>query len=241
MIRIYVGYDIREAAAYHVFCQSVLDHASVPVSFIPLHRPMLAGFDGQRDGSNAFIYSRYLVPYLENFNGWGLFCDGDMVVRRDIKELWDMRWSYIDNKAVAVVKHDYLTQHKRKYKGSPLESDNLDYPRKNWSSVMLWHCGHYANRILTPEFVGEASGDLLHRFQWLQDHQIGELPSEWNHLVMEYKPNRTAALAHFTLGVPGFPAYNGVEHSAEWMETYLRAAHLEGVDPEEMTERALYG
>jgi hypothetical protein len=38
------------------------------------------------------------------------------------------------NKAVAVVKHDYKTKHRRKYIGTPLEADNADYPRKNWSS-----------------------------------------------------------------------------------------------------------
>lgn len=237
MIRIYVGYDPREAVAYHVFCQSVLDHASVPVSFIPLHRPMLCNFDGQRDGSNAFIYSRYLVPYLESFNGWALFFDGDMVVRRDVKELWDMRWNHINNKAVAVVKHDYLTKHRRKYLGSPLESENDNYPRKNWSSVMLWWCSHHANKVLTPDFVGEASGDLLHRFKWLRDYQVGELPAEWNHLVEEYEP-RDAAVAHYTLGVPGFREYDRCEHARTWKETYLRMVHLAGEDPIEMTARA---
>ena len=101
MITAFVGYDPREAAAYHVFCQSVIEHASVPVRFVPLHRPMLQNFDGQRDGSNAFIFSRFLIPELMNFsNEWVAFFDGDMVMREDIANLWAQRSV---NKALMVV------------------------------------------------------------------------------------------------------------------------------------------
>ena len=158
MITAFVGYDPREAAAYHVFCQSVIEHASVPVRFVPLHRPMLQNFDGQRDGSNAFIFSRFLIPELMNFsNEWVAFFDGDMVMREDIAQLWAQRSV---NKALMVVPHAYETAHPRKYIGTPLESINVDYPRKNQSSVMLWNCGHYAHRILTRQFhdrLGTAS------------------------------------------------------------------------------------
>jgi hypothetical protein len=140
-VRIYCGYDPRESAGYHTFCQSVMDHASIPCAFIPLHKPMLEGFDGQRDGTNAFIYSRFLVPYLENYRGWAIFADAcDMVVRDDIAKVWNMREQFIFNKAVAVVKHDYKTKQKRKYIGTPMEADNADYARKNWSSFILFNC-----------------------------------------------------------------------------------------------------
>ena len=110
MIRLFVGYDPREAAAYHVFCQSVIERASVPVEFIPLHVGMLGGFDGQRDGSNAFIFSRYLIPHLCDFEGWAIFCDGDMVMRADVAELWALRYGV---RAVQVVGQHYLTKHPR--------------------------------------------------------------------------------------------------------------------------------
>lgn len=220
MVRLYVGYDPREAVAYHVFCQSVIEHASVPVSFHPLHRGMLQNFDGQRDGTNAFIFSRYLIPSLCGFEGWAIFADGDMLCRADIAELWALR---DERYAAQVVKHDYLTKHPRKYLGTPLEADNVVYPRKNWSSVVLWNCAHPSNRILTREYVEEAGGSVLHRFQWLRDEEVGALPLEWNWLVREYEP-KPAKLEHFTLGIPSFPVYAG--DSTEWHETLRRATNV---------------
>ena len=162
-----MGYDPREAAVFTVFNQSVIKYTSIPVSICPLHQDAL-NFDGQQDGSNAFIFSRYLVPYLQDYKGWALFADGDMLITEDLKNLWDLR---DDKYAVQVVKHDYKTKNYRKYIGSPMESDNLDYPKKNWSSVMLFNCGHPSNKILTKELVGEAGGAFLHRFQWLTDDE----------------------------------------------------------------------
>jgi lipopolysaccharide biosynthesis glycosyltransferase len=222
VIPLYVGYDPREAAAYHVFCQSVIEHSSVPVQFIPLHSPMLRNFDGQRDGTNAFIYSRYLIPHLQGFDGWAVFADGDMLCRTDIAALWRLRDAQY---AVQVVQHDYETQHPRKYLGTKLENDNLQYPKKNWSSLVLWNCGHPSNRILSREFVEDAGGIFLHRFQWLQDEEVGELPVTWNYLVREY-PKAEACLNHYTLGVPGFPEYAN-DDNGEWARTLKRATHLE--------------
>ena len=129
-IPIYVGFDQREACVFHVFNQSVIQHATQPVAFHPLSTKML-DFDGQQDGTNAFIFSRYLVPHLQNYKGWAIFADGDMHVNDDIVKLWELR---DDKYAVMVVKHDYKTCSKRKYIGSPIENDNINYDRKNWSS-----------------------------------------------------------------------------------------------------------
>jgi len=213
MINLFVGFDPREACVYHTFCQSVIEHASVPVSFIPLHSPMLGGFDGQQDGTNAFIFSRYLVPALQNYEGWAIFCDGDMHVNRNIAHLWELR---DETKAVQVVKHDYTTNFRRKYVGTPLEADNVDYPRKNWSSVMLWNCAHPANAVMTSRMVAEAGGAFLHRFQWLKDEEIGSLPPKWNWLVGEYPDTADACLYHQTLGSPGFKHYAKCDSAKEW-------------------------
>jgi len=198
-----------------VWCQSVIAKSSVPVAFIPLHRPLLSDFDGQKDGSNAFIYSRFLVPYLSGWNGWALFVDGDMVVTEDIAELWTLRESMLFNKAVAVVKHDYKTQHDRKYIGTAMEADNVHYPRKNWSSVMLWNCAHYSNRLLTPEYVASAPGSFLHRFSWLKDEQIAELPAKWN-VLAEEQDTSLASLVHYTLGIPALEHYKHCAGSEHW-------------------------
>lgn len=210
MIRIFVGYDPREPVAYHAFCSSVLRHASQPVSFHPLYLPLLAGYaERHTDGSNQFIYSRFLVPKLCDFSGHALYCDGDMIVTDDIAKLWALRDSSM---GVQVVKHDYQTKHAAKYLGAK----NEDYPRKNWSSVILWNCAHFPNRKLTPEYVATHEGAHLHRFAWLGDERIGALPAEWNHLVGEYPHDDQAKLLHYTLGTPCFDEYKACDHAEEW-------------------------
>ena len=218
-IPLYIGFDDREAIAYHVFCQSVIEHASETIEINPLASNMLNGFDGQRDGTNAFIYSRFLIPALRDFGGWAIFCDGDMLCQADIAELWNLR---DDRYAVMVVKHNYKTKAKLKYIGTSMESPNQDYPGKNQSSVILWNCSHPANRVLTPDRVATESGSWLHRFSWLTPEQIGEIPITWNWLVNEYPPNISAKLLHYTLGVPAIPHYADKDHAQEWSQATQR-------------------
>ncbi len=210
MIRIFIGFDPREAVAYHVCANSIIRHASRPVTFTPLALKNLADYtETHSDGSNQFIYSRFLVPHLMDYKGWAMFMDGDMLVRDDIVNLWNLR---DEGKAVMLVKHDYKTKANNKYLGSK----NQDYPRKNWSSVVLWNCGHPDNRVLTPEFIENATGAQLHRFTWLADEMIGELPKVWNWLPDEFGENPDAKLLHWTLGTPSFHEYAGAPMAGEW-------------------------
>jgi lipopolysaccharide biosynthesis glycosyltransferase len=217
MINLTVGFDPRESIAYHVFCQSLISRSSQPVAITPLALNNLKGYhEAHKDGSNAFIYSRFLTPYLMNYQGWCIWADGDMVVLDDIAKLWAMR---DDRYAVMVVKHDYKTKAPIKYLGNK----NEDYPRKNWSSLILWNCGHPANRALTPSFVETATGAELHRFNWLKDDDIGEITSLWNWLAEEYPPNNLAGLVHYTLGTPCFPEYANCAMSGFWWREYQHA------------------
>ena len=211
MIDIVVGFDQREAVAYHTFCQSVISRTSEPVRFTPL----VANTVGRKDGSNDFIYSRFLVPHLMGYRGWAIFADGDMVCREDIARLWAMR---DDRYAVQVVQHDYQTAHSRKYLGNK----NENYPRKNWSSLILWNCEHSANRSLTPEMIKHLDGPFLHRFSWLHDGEIGEIPITWNWLVLEYPLNEYANLYHYTIGTPCFAAYQNCDNSSMWWSEYKK-------------------
>ena len=224
MIRVFIGFDPREAVAYHACCQSIIENTSEPVSITPLYlqqiRKMLDCSAGRRDGSNDFIYSRFLVPALCDFQGWALYLDGDMVVRGDLAELWGLRDV---TKDVHVVKHDYVTRHPVKYLGAKNES----YPRKNWSSVILFNCSSFPNRVLTPSFVSSAPGAYLHRFAWLSDDRIGGLPLDWNWLVGEYDANNGAKLLHYTLGIPAFAEYADCDHAAEWRAARDAAFHCD--------------
>lgn len=210
MIPIFIGYDTRETIAYHVCVNSIIRRSSSLLSLHPLAPNNLKNYEEKHtDGSNNFIYSRFLIPSLMDYKGWALFLDGDMLVRDDITELWDMR---DESKAVMVVKHDYKTRMTEKYLGSK----NENYPRKNWSSVILWNCGHEANRIVTPEFVSNATGAQVHRFTWLSDDLIGELPITWNWLPDEFGENQHAKLLHYTLGTPCFHDFATTPMADEW-------------------------
>ena len=215
-VKIYIGFDQRESIAYHAFVQSLIDHASIPLDITPLAVKTLKGYEEKhKDKSNDFVYSRFLTPFLNDFKGWAIFVDGDMICQTDIKELLDLR----DNsKALQVVKHDYKTKANQKYLGNI----NQDYPRKNWSSVILWNCAHPKHKLLTPDFIANESGKYLHRFSWLEDNEIGELPKEWNWLATEYPNNEQANIIHYTLGTPCFKDYRNTEMADIWLKKYDR-------------------
>lgn len=214
MIPIYTGFDRREACGWHAFAASVMAHATEAVAFAPVS-------GRQRDGSNAFTYARFMVPFLQRYEGWALFADAaDMVCLGDIGELWSMRDR---NYAVQVVKHDYLTKHPRKYVGTQMESPNVDYPRKNWASLMLMNCAHPAWKRLET-FMDLPDRELL-QFKFLGDEQIGELPRHWNWLVDEYGENPEAKLLHWTAGIPAFEHYKGAPQAEEWVKAHQMATH----------------
>lgn len=207
MLRVFVGFDERETVAYHVLCNSILRQSSVPVCFIPVNRKNIKAFERPREGSTDFSFSRFLVPWLCNYEGHAIFMDCDMLVRCDIAELI----KFIDIfKTVSVVKHDYKTKHSSKFLGNK----NEDYPCKNWSSLMIFNNHHC--KTLTPSVVNTASGAYLHRFEWCGLDQVGSIPVEYNHLVGELEPNSNAKIVHYTLGTPCFKEYSDCEFADEW-------------------------
>jgi lipopolysaccharide biosynthesis glycosyltransferase len=221
-IKIFVGYDEREAIAYHVCCNSIIRHAKRPVSFTPLALNLFNGFYDElhTDGSNAFIYTRFLVPYLCGFQGRAIFIDGDMVVRDDITKLMEFAPPGTD---MAVVKHDYKTKYPNKYLGNK----NEDYPKKNWSSVMLFNCYTSPCHKLIPEFVARQTGAYLHQFQWTSEDRIDALPLEWNWLAMEYEKNDNAKLYHYTIGTPCFEEYAKSDNAEIWWDEFHKTVDLE--------------
>jgi hypothetical protein len=211
MIRVFIGYDARETVAWHVLCHSILARSSQPVSFVPLALDNLQGlFRRERNPlqSTDFSFTRFLTPYLSGYEGWSLFMDCDMLMRRDIAELWALR---DERYAVMCVQHDHRPAETKKFLDQPQSA----YGKKNWSSVMLFD--NAKCRALTPDYVNTASGLELHQFKWLEgDHLIGTLPHGWNHLVGYAAPDANAANVHFTLGGPYFNEYAQCEHADAW-------------------------
>ncbi|WP_027852243.1 hypothetical protein [Marinobacterium litorale] len=217
MLNIFIGYDEVESIAWHTMAHSIFTRSSKPVSIIPLSTKNLKGiYKRERDPkqSNDFSFTRFLVPFLSDYKGWAVFFDCDMLIQTDIYNLLN-EVDKNPGKAVYVVKHDYTPRCEYKYLGNK----QYKYPRKNWSSVILWNCNHPANRKLTPDFINTAPAMNLHRFMWLNDEDIGELDVKWNWLVGEYSspPNEIMNI-HWTIGGPYFNEYRDTDFAKEWFD-----------------------
>jgi hypothetical protein len=213
IIRIFVGYDPREAVAYSVLAHSINRRASRPVAVAPLMLSQLGPLMWRERHplqSTDFSFSRFLVPYLCGFEGWAIFMDCDMLVLDDIAALWALR---DDRYAVMCVHHNHVPEEETKFLGQA----QTRFEKKNWSSVMLMNCAKCT--ALTPEYVNTASGLELHRFHWLDSEAlIGAIPPRWNHLV-DYDPALPAAELsnlHYTTGGPYFDEYRDCGYAAEW-------------------------
>jgi lipopolysaccharide biosynthesis glycosyltransferase len=216
-MKVFVGYDPREDIAYQVCKHSIL--TKQPEAIVrPLIQKELrdAGwYTRPKDklASTEFTFTRFLVPELANFKGWAVFMDCDMILTTDIKELFDQ---VDDSKAVMCVQHDYTPKEGMKMDGQK----QTIYPRKNWSSVVLFNCAHPSNARLTQDMVNdpELNGAYFHRFSWLKDEEIGELHHTWNYLVGVYDDIEIPKLIHYTEGGPWFENYRNCEFSLRWKE-----------------------
>lgn len=219
-MKIFVGYDIREDIAYQVCEYSIKKHNKNAEVFALKQKDLReAGiYKRQIDplSSTEFTFTRFLVPYLTDYKGWAMFVDCDFVFIDDVKKLFDLA---DDNYAVMVVKHDYTPKEGLKMDGCK----QLPYPRKNWSSSILWNCAHTSNQLLTPDIVNSQTGQFLHRFQWLKDDEIGSLKPEWNWLAGWYNEPEDGhpSAIHYTEGGPWFSEYRRCPYHKIWKK-YLR-------------------
>lgn len=231
MIPVFLGYDIGEHDAYLVAKHTILKHT--PNAYVkPLVQDILrhmglyrrsayidpAGV--RRDSgdnkpfSTDFTFTRFLVPFLMARHGWAIFMDCDMLIRRDLNELFDLR---DDKYALMCVKHMQKIGDGEK---KMLDQVQEPYDRKNWSSVMLINCGHPEHRNLSLDDVNTKPGRWLHQFSWIGGHppekHIGELPHHWNWLE-GYSPKAIEpAIVHMTRGGPWFEEWQNVAYADEW-------------------------
>ena len=217
MNKVFVGYDPREDIAYQV-CKHSIARRNKEVLVRPLVQKELreAGWYTRPVdplSSTEFTFTRFLIPELCDYKGWALFMDCDMILLTDIQELFDQA----DEKyAVMCVHHDYTPREGLKMDG---QKQSI-YPRKNWSSVMLFNCGHPSNKQINSSVVNgtNITGKYLHRFSWLKDSEIGELSHEWNWLTDWYKEPEDGKpkLLHYTEGGPWFENYRDCDYHKEW-------------------------
>ena len=220
-LTVYVGWDSREDISYQV-CEHSIKRRDPGAIVIPLKQKDMRS-DGlyRRDidklATTEFTFTRFFIPYLQGYKGWAVFCDCDFVWKVPTTELEQ----YCDNsKAVVCVQHDYTPQ-----EGSMKMDGQVQtvYPRKNWSSMVLWNCAHPANKILTPEVLNKETPQFLHRFSWLEDSEIGSLPHHYNWLVGWYKEPKDGVpkILHYTEGGPWFENYRDCEYADVWKKEII--------------------
>ena len=228
-LNIYVGYDSKEDIAYRVCKYSILkrSRSNIKITSLKLYE-LVAKNLYKRDidplASTEFTYSRFLVPALNNYSGWAIFCDCDFIFFEDISNiLIDIDQS----KAVYCVQHDYTPKEKHKMDGQK----QTIYPRKNWSSFILFNCSHPSNKKLSLDLVNSESGSFLHQFKWLEDNEIGSLDERWNWLEgwTSNHNNKRPFAVHYTRGGPWFDEWQDVEFASEWIrerDEYLKSKFI---------------
>ena len=220
-MKVFIGYDIREDIAYQVCEYSIHKHQPdaevIPLKQRELRESGIYYRDIDKLASTEFTFTRFLVPYLTDYKGWAVFTDCDFVFVDDVQKMFD---NADDRYAVMVVKHDYTPKEGMKMDGCK----QLPYPRKNWSSSILWNCGHPSNRQVDLEMVNTQTGQYMHRFQWLKDEEIGELKPEWNWLAGWYEESPEVGkpkAIHYTEGGPWFQEYRRCPYHKTWKK-YLK-------------------
>lgn len=212
-VKLFIGYDSKQSSICDTCIMSVRDYSNIP--FEVIHLDSLRGrglfWREQATGSTEFTFTRFLAPYLKGYYGYAIFCDSDFIWKCDPLELLDV----IDpSKAVSVVKHSISP--------SQLKSSKMDgqkqfwYPRKNWSSLMVFNCDHPFTKRLTPQVVSESPAGYLHEFSWCNDQYIGSIPHTYNYLVGYYDDIERPKAIHYTDGGPWHPGYENVEFAEEW-------------------------
>jgi hypothetical protein len=216
-VNVFVGYDSTQEDAFNVCSYSLKRHGDVNV--IPLKQQDLRDRniytrDIDTEASTEFSLTRFLVPYLSNYEGFSLFCDSDFLWTENVENVFKQ---FKDkNKCVMVVKHDYTPK-------TEIKMDNKvqhKLPRKNWSSMMLFNNSEC--KSLTPNIVNRATPKYLHQFMWLTDRQIGELSYEYNWLVGYYSEteSKKPKAIHYTDGGPWHKGYENCEYSDLWKNEY---------------------
>ncbi|MEJ7824201.1 MAG: hypothetical protein WKF48_02160 [Solirubrobacteraceae bacterium] len=204
--RVFIGYDPSQHISFEVLRYSLVKHATEPLDIQAIDAEQIPDWGRPIDplASTPFTYTRFLVPWLMGYEGIALFMDGDMLALGDISELFHLP---MDGLALRVRQHDYNPEATVKMGGKV----QTQYPRKNWSSLMLMDCAKLG--AWTKEAVETQSGAWLHRFEAISDEQIGDISEEWN--VLDHMTGPTKLL-HYTSGGPWLAGCEDADHADLW-------------------------
>lgn len=212
-VKMFIGHDSKQSSVWDVCKQSVEEHSKIDIQPIALNSLVSRGhfWREQAIGSTEFSFTRFLAPYLKGFYGYAIFCDSDFIWNCDPLELLD---HVNPSKAVSVVKHDIKPEQLKDVKMDGQKQ--LWYPKKNWSSLMVFNCDHAFTKRLMPLTVSESPAGYLHEFHWCHEETIGSLPHTYNYLVGYYNDIANPKAIHYTDGGPWHPGYENVEFADTW-------------------------
>ena len=225
-MKVYIGYDSRQDYSegfsdivnppYQVSKYSIQKYNKnvdvEPIILSELRRQQIYWRGTDYLSSTEFVYSRFLTPYLNGYKGLALFCDSDFLWQADVNQLLD----YYDSKySVMCVKHNYTPPESTKMDGKA----QTHYPRKNWSSLMLFNCSHPDIKKLNVKNINTKDAKWLHRFEWTSDECVGEIPATFNWLEGWYNDSVDPKAIHYTRGGPWHTTWNG-HYKDKWVQTY---------------------
>lgn len=241
-LHVFVGYDMREHAAWMVCRDTLLNPLEgqhdlpLDIQVHPLaHRPLRreGTFDrpwridekgqswDERDGrpfSTEFSHSRFLVPHLAQemgLTGQVVFVDCDFMFRGSIV---DMVSGLDPTKVLSVVKHDFESiQAGTKMDGMVQNR----YFRKLWSSLMVFNLDHEDIFLFDQHFANTWDGSSLHGFTALDDRDIGDIPSEWNHIPGHSPTSEDPKAVHWSFGGPWMRGFHTTPWAPVWRSRYV--------------------
>ena len=210
--RIFVGTDRSQMIGVKVLEYSIRKHSSVDIQLSPmLELGLPEPSDPRQSQRTGFSFSRFAIPKLAGYRGKALYLDADMLVFKDLAELWNIPFEG----AKVIIQDDLPDEHVHAERiGAPKE-------RIKQCAVMLLDCDRLrwdpAEIIagLGPSYTYE---QLVYQLCILRPDEIAyRIPFEWNSL--EHFDQNTR-LIHYT------DMYTQPWVSPENPFGYLWVAHL---------------
>ena len=231
-LNIYIGYDSRHTTLPEINKHSILESVRKGLGGGWFHdqirfEPEIKFLDKSKipeynreyaNQSTEFTYSRFLIPYLENYEGFSIFLDDDFIFEKSILPMF----YYLNpDDAIACVKYPHYDHDATKFDGEV----NIDYPCKLWSSLMIFNNGHEDCKKLTPEVVNTWTGKQLHQFEWTD--KISEIPQKYIFVEGYDDPEEKWDFTgiHYTRGGPwvegmDYSDINNLEYYNKWLNKH---------------------
>lgn len=191
-LNVYVGSDESQELAVKVLEHSIKRHTTLSVNVISMTPfPVKDPVDPRQRKRTGFSFSRFNIPKLNNYQGRAVYMDADMMVFKDIRELWEMPFD-----GSKLIIQDDLNEKHTKTDGK----DGAPSKRIKQTAVMVLNCEKLdwdVDQIVKDLDDWKYSyEELMYHLCIMDEKDISyKLPFEWNSL--EFYDQNTR-LIHYT-------------------------------------------